>query len=92
MKMAQRSSDFFITSEDLPVSPAPALLETRSVTEEASEREKQRRMSRGWRKMLTAAMDSAPKAPTMIRSVDARRIIKSPSNAAGSAILKYFLS
>lgn len=84
--------DFFRISEEFVLSFRPASRETRSVTEEARERVKQRITRRGCKKILTAAMETAPRVPTMIKSAEARRIIKSPSNAAGMAIFKYFLS
>lgn len=83
---------FFRISEAFVLSFRPASRETRRVTEEARERVKQRMTSRGWRKILTAAMETAPKVPTMIKSAEARRIMKRPSSAAGNAIFKYFLS
>lgn len=80
--------DFFMMEEAASFPASSAFLETRSVTEEASDLEKQRSTSLGWAKMLTAAIGKAPSVPTMMRSVEARRIMKSPSKAAGSAIFK----
>lgn len=85
-------SDFFKRPAAVFLSPRPASRETKSVTADARERLKQRTISRGWIKILTAAMETAPNVPTMIRSAEARRIMKRPSKAAGNAMLKYFLS
>ncbi len=71
---AQTVRDFFMMEEAASFPASSAFLETRSVTEEASDLEKQRSTSLGWAKMLTAAIGKAPSVPTMMRSVEARRI------------------
>ena len=77
----QTVRDFFMMEEAASFPASSAFLE-------ASDLEKQRSTSLGWAKMLTAAIGKAPSVPTMMRSVEARRIMKSPSKAAGSAIFK----
>ena len=90
--MAQRKTDFLKSPDTSPTSPAPALREASSVTAEAIDREKHSSTSRGCKKILTAATETAPKVPTMIRSAEAKRIMNILSIAAGMAIFKYRLS
>lgn len=89
---AQRKRDFFRSEDTASRSSLPASRDTTRVTAEARDRERQSSTSRGCRKMLTAATEKLPSAPTRIRSVEARRIMKSPSSAAGNAIFRYCLS
>ena len=80
------------SSETPATSFAPAFLAVSSVTADAMDRAKQRGTMRGCAKMLTAAMDTAPSDPTIIKSAEARKLIKTHSTAAGSAMRKYFCS